>query len=107
MRTNDNSRVVNRSDLLPLAAERAGSAGRKFDGAQLCEQLAQRSVLEGPLHQGTQLEDSEWCLSLHGNHGLRLHSGAGVHMARVAQFILGQTNRQECVPCLINLGNVS
>ena len=37
---------------------------------------------------------------------VKLRSGAGVGMARVAQFILGQTDIHECVPFLINRDNV-
>ena len=37
---------------------------------------------------------------------MQLHSGAGVGMARVAQFILGQTDIRGCVPFLINRDNV-
>ena len=42
----------------------------------------------------------------HENHDVKLHSGAGVGMARVAQFILGQTDIRDCVPFLINRDNV-
>ncbi|GGE99796.1 hypothetical protein [Hymenobacter cavernae] len=37
---------------------------------------------------------------------VKLHSGAGVSMARVAQFILSQTDTHDCVPFLINRENV-
>ena len=37
---------------------------------------------------------------------MKLHSGAGVGMARVAQFILDQTDIRDCVPFLINRDNV-
>jgi asparaginyl-tRNA synthetase len=37
---------------------------------------------------------------------VKLHSGAGVGMARVAQFILGQKDIRACVPFLINRDNV-
>lgn len=40
------------------------------------------------------------------NHDVKLHSGAGVGMARVTQFILGQTDIRDCVPFLINRDNV-
>lgn len=42
----------------------------------------------------------------HEEHDGKLHSGAGGGMARVAQFILGQTDTRECVPFLINRDNV-
>ncbi|MBF9219726.1 amino acid--tRNA ligase-related protein [Hymenobacter ruricola] len=108
MRTNDDDpRVVNSSDLLlPLSGESAGSAEREFDGAKLREKLQKSSMLEGLIRQGMKLEDFEWYLSFHEEHDVKLHSGAGVGMARVAQFILGQTDIRECVPFLINRDNV-
>ena len=51
-------------------------------------------------------EGFEWYLSFHEEHDVKLHSGAGVGMARVAQFILGQTDIRECVPFLINRDNI-
>lgn len=108
MRNNDDDpRVVNSSDLLlPLAGESAGSAEREFNGTKLRHKLATSSMLEGLIRQGMKIEDFEWYLSFHDEHDVKLHSGAGVGMARVAQFILGQTDIRECVPFLINRDNV-
>lgn len=108
MRNNDDDpRVVNSSDLLlPLAGESAGSAEREFNGAKLRHKLETSSMLAGLIRQGMKLEDFEWYLSFHETHDVKLHSGAGVGMARVAQFILGQTDIRECVPFLINRDNV-
>ncbi|MGI4833789.1 MAG: amino acid--tRNA ligase-related protein [Janthinobacterium lividum] len=108
MRNNDDDpRVVNSSDLLlPLAGESAGSAEREHDGAKLRYKLETSSMLAGLIRQGMELEDFEWYLSFHEEHDVQLHSGAGVGMARVAQFILGQTDIRECVPFLINRENV-
>ncbi|WP_170934825.1 hypothetical protein [Hymenobacter gelipurpurascens] len=53
------------------------------------------------------MNDTALCyLDFHKEHEVKLHSGAGVGMARVAQFILGQTDIQDCVPFLINCANV-
>ena len=108
MRNNDDDpRVVNSTDLLlPLAGESAGAAEREFNGAKLRYKLETSSMLAGLIHQGMKLEDFEWYLSFHEEHDVKLHSGAGVGMARVAQFILGQTDIRECVPFLINRDNV-
>ena len=40
------------------------------------------------------------------NVNLSTGSGAGVGMARVAQFILGRKDIRDCVPFLINRDNV-
>jgi asparaginyl-tRNA synthetase len=99
--------VVNSSDLLlPLAGESAGSAEREFDADKLREKLLKSSMLEGLLRQGMKLSDFDWYIDFHKEHDVKLHSGAGVGMARVAQFILGQTDIRDCVPFLINRDNV-
>ncbi|WP_400193229.1 amino acid--tRNA ligase-related protein [Hymenobacter sp. B81] len=107
MRNNDEDpRVVNSSDLLlPLAGESAGSAEREFDGDKLREKLDKSSMLEGLLRQGMKREDFDWYLDFHKDHEVKLHSGAGIGLARVAQFILGQTDIRNCVPFLINRDN--
>ncbi|SMB95128.1 tRNA synthetase class II (D K and N) [Hymenobacter roseosalivarius DSM 11622] len=108
MRNNDEDpRVVNSSDLLlPLAGESAGSAEREFDAAKLRHKLETSSMLEGLIRQGMKLSDFDWYLDFHKENEVKLHSGAGVGMARVAQFILGQEDIRECVPFLINRDNV-
>ena len=52
------------------------------------------------------LEDSEWYPGFYEQHDVKLHSGAGVGMARVAHFIFGQTDIRDCVPFLINRDNL-
>ncbi|QIL76156.1 hypothetical protein [Hymenobacter sp. HDW8] len=52
------------------------------------------------------LSGFDWCFDFHKEHEVKLHSGAGVGMARVAQFILGQKDIRDCVPFLINSENV-
>ncbi|GAA4013299.1 hypothetical protein GCM10022408_27850 [Hymenobacter fastidiosus] len=108
MRNNDDDpRVVNSSDLLlPLAGESAGSAEREYDAEKLRHKLVTSSMLEGLLRQGMKLSDFDWYIDFHQEHDVKLHSGAGVGMARVAQFILGQTDIRDCVPFLINRDNV-
>ena len=108
MRNNDEDpRVVNSTDLLlPLSGESAGAAEREFDGAKLRHKLETSSMLAGHIRQGMKLEDFEWYMSFHEQNEVALHSGAGVGMARVAQFILGQTDIRDCVPFLINRDNV-
>ena len=107
MRNNEDHRVVNSTDLLlPLSGESVGAAEREFNGAKLRHKLETSSMLAGLIRQGMKFKDFEWYLSFHEEHDVKLHSGAGVGMARVAQFLLGQTDIRECVPFLINRDNV-
>ena len=89
-----------------MAGESVGAAEREFDGAKLRHKLETSSMLAGLVRQGMKLEDFEWYLSFHEENEVALHSGAGVGMAHVAQFILGQTDIRDCVPFLINRENV-
>ena len=72
----------------------------------LRHKLETSSMLAGLIRQGMKLEDFELHLRFHEQNEVALHSGAGVCMARVAQFILGQTDIRDCVPFLINRENV-
>jgi asparaginyl-tRNA synthetase len=103
----DNPKVVNSSDLLlPWAGESAGSAERETDHTKLVRKLDNSKMLEGLLRQGMKREDFNWYLDFHRDNVVSAHSGAGIGMARVAQFILGQSDIRECVPFLINRDNL-
>ena len=108
MRNNDEAhRVVNSTDLLlPLSGESAGATEREFDGAKSRHKLETNSMLVGLIRQGMMLEGFEWYPSFHEQNEVAPHSGAGVGMAYVAQFILGQTDIRDCVPILIDRNNV-
>lgn len=107
MRNNDEvPSVVNSTDLpLPLSGESAGATEREFDGAKLRHNLETSSMLAGFIRQGMKPEGFEWYLSFHEQNEVALHSGTGVGMAYVAQFILGQTDIRDCVPILIDRNN--
>ena len=108
MPNNDETpRVMNSADLLlPLSGESAGATEREFDRAKLRHKLETSSMLAGLIHQGMKLEGFEWYPSFHEQNEVVPHSGAGVGMAYVAQFILGQTDIRDCVPILIDRNNV-
>jgi hypothetical protein len=61
---------------------------------------------KGLMRQGMKLSAFDWCLDFHKAHDVKLHSGAGVGMVGVAQFILGQKDIRDSVPFLINRDNV-
>ena len=88
-----------------LASAHADNRNLSID-PKLRHKLKTSSMLAGLIRQGMKLEDFAWYLGFHEEHDVKLHSGAGVGMARVAQFILGQTDIRDCVPFLINRDNV-
>ncbi|WP_139925441.1 amino acid--tRNA ligase-related protein [Hymenobacter sp. DG01] len=91
-----------RTMFLPLASDLAGLAERDSDA----DKLLKSSMLQGLLRQGMKLKDFNSYLNFHKEHDVKLHSGAGVGMARVARFILGQQDIRDCVPFLISRDNV-
>lgn len=68
--------------------------------------LLKSSMLEGLLRQSTELEDDKGYFDFDKEHDARLRLGAGMDMARVAQFIPGQTDIRDYVPFLNNRDNV-
>jgi len=51
-------------------------------------------------------EDFAWYLDAHRDVDVPLHSGAGIGMARIAQFILGVDDIRDAVPFVINSENL-
>ena len=51
-------------------------------------------------------EDFAWYLDAHKDKDIPLHSGAGIGMARVAQFLIGADDIRDAVPFLINSENL-
>ncbi len=89
MRRNENPEVVNSSDLvLPFSGEAVGAAEREFDHELLVEKLEKSPMYEQLLKRGKTIEDFRWYLDIVKNHSVQ-HSGCGIGLNRVMQFILG------------------
>ena len=108
MKQNDNDRrVVNSCDLLlPFAGESAGAAERETDFYKIVHRLKTSDMYARLIELGGTDEDFEWYLEAHRGVDVPLHSGAGIGMARVAQFILGVDDIRDAVPFLINSENL-
>jgi asparaginyl-tRNA synthetase len=104
MRQNDNDpRVVNSTDmLLPFAGEAAGAAEREHEHDRIAERLRHSSMYQRLIELGGKDEDFAWYLDAHKGKTIPLHSGAGIGMARVAQYILGLADIRDAVPFLLN-----
>lgn len=109
MRINeDDPRVVNSTDLLlPLAGESAGAAEREHEHARVVERLVTSSMYARLLEAGAQPSDFDWYLDAHKDRDIPLHSGAGIGMARLAQFIMGADDIRDAVPFLVNRDNLA
>ena len=109
MRINDDdARIVNSTDLLlPYAGESAGAAEREHEYATIVERLHTSSMYARLLEHGAQPGDFDWYLDAHKDKEIPLHSGAGIGMARLAQFILGVEDIRDAVPFLLNRENLA
>ena len=108
MRVNeDDPRVVNSCDLLlPFAGESAGAAERETEHDKIVERLHSSDMYKRLIELGGKDEDFAWYLDAHRDVDVPLHSGAGIGMARIAQFILGVDDIRDAVPFVINSENL-
>lgn len=108
MKQNDgDARVVNSTDLLlPFAGESAGAAEREHEHAKIEERLKTSTMYKRLIDLGGKDEDFAWYLDAHKDKEIPLHSGAGIGLARVAQFLLGVDDIRDAVPFLVNRENL-
>ena len=108
MKENDaDPRVVNSTDLLlPGAGESAGAAEREHHYERVVERLQTSDMYRRLIGHGARPEDFDWYLDAHKGRNIPLHSGAGIGMARLAQFITGTDDIRDAVPFLVNRDNL-
>lgn len=107
MENADDPRVVNSTDLLlPFAGESAGAAEREHEHDRIVSKLKGSVMYERLVANGATDEDFAWYLDAHKDREIPLHSGAGIGMARVAQFILGVDDIRDAVPFIVNRENL-
>lgn len=100
-------RVVDSCDLLlPMAGESAGAAQRVTDYNDLVRKLKSSDMYKMMLEQGVKEEEFDWYLNHHRDNTIDSHSGAGIGMARVAQYILGCDDIRDAAPFVINSENL-
>ncbi len=103
----DDPRVVNSTDLLlPFAGESAGAAEREHRYERIVARLKSSSMYRRLIEQGATDDDFAWYLDAHKDREIPLHSGAGIGMARVAQFITGSEDIRDAVPFVVNRDNL-
>jgi asparaginyl-tRNA synthetase len=108
MKQNDqDERVVNSTDLLlPFAGESAGASEREHEYQKIHDRLKSSDMYRRLIELGGKDEDFAWYLDAHKGKEIALHSGAGIGMARVAQYILGLDDIRDAVPFLLNSENL-
>jgi asparaginyl-tRNA synthetase len=90
MRENDeNPAIVNSADLLlPVGGEAVGAAEREYKYERLHRRLVNSSMFRQLVEKGGGIADFDWYLEFYKAHG-SLHSGCGIGLNRVTQFVLG------------------
>jgi asparaginyl-tRNA synthetase len=91
MKTNrDNPKVVNSTDLiLPGSGEAVGAAEREYEHERLLEKLKKSMMLKQLEQRGGSIKDFDWYLNFYKKYGGNPHSGFGMGLNRVTQFVLG------------------
>ena len=90
MRENDeNPNIVNSADLLlPISGEAVGAAEREYRYEKLYERLVNSTMFKQLVDKGGSIEDFDWYLDFYKEHRI-LHSGCGIGLHRVTQYVLG------------------
>jgi len=98
MKENDfRSEIVNSTDLiLPISGEAVGAAEREHRHDKLRERLENSEMMEKLRARGGGMKDFQWYLDCVKLNGIKLHSGCGIGLNRVTQFILGANDIRKC-----------
>jgi asparaginyl-tRNA synthetase len=85
-----NPELVDSADLiLPYSGEAVGAAEREFEYEKLVKRLLDSSMFRLLKERGGGIEDFGWYLNFYKEFGGCPHSGCGIGLGRVMQFILG------------------
>jgi len=90
MKENDlDPRVVDSADLLlPYSGEAAGAAEREYEYEKLLHRLSESNMLNMLKERGGSINDFGWYLNYYKKFGGCPHSGCGIGLNRITQFIL-------------------
>jgi len=100
MRRNpENPLLVNSADLiLPFSGEAVGAAEREFEHEVVLGKMKPSAMYRRMKREGGGIEDFNLYLNHLEKYGSVLHSGCGIGLERVMQFILGSSDIRDTVP---------
>lgn len=88
-RNEKNPEVVNSADLiLPFSGEAVGAAEREYKYELLYEKLLNSAMYKRLVEKGKTINDFKWYMDLVKRYSIQ-HSGCGIGLNRITQFILG------------------
>jgi asparaginyl-tRNA synthetase len=84
--------VLSADLLLPFSGEAVGAAEREYNYERLYKRLVESNMFAMLSERGGKLEDFGWYLNFYKENGGVQHSGFGVGVNRVAQFVMCQND---------------
>jgi asparaginyl-tRNA synthetase len=98
----ENPAIVNSADLLlPVSGEAVGAAEREYRYEKLYRRLVNSTMFKQLVEREGSIEDFRWYLDFYKEHGI-LHSGCGIGLNRVTQFVLGVDDIRATTPFPLN-----
>ncbi len=85
-------RVLSADLILPYGGEAVGAAARVHDPAELEKRLKKSRMFRRLKQKGGSLDDFSWYLNRTKQRGSVPHAGCGFGLARIMQWLLGQTD---------------
>jgi len=97
MRENDNNQeIVNSADLcFPISGEAVGAAEREYTYNSMVKRLKESPMLKQLEARGGSINDFEWYLNLIKRKENIPHSGCGIGLNRVTQFVINSKDIRE------------
>jgi len=85
--------IVNSTDLiLPFSGEAVGAAEREYQYESLLKRLEESTMLRQLIQRGGSIHDFDWYLEFYRRYGGTPHSGCGIGLNRVTQYVLGSND---------------
>jgi len=92
-----NPDIVNSTDLiLPFSGEAVGAAEREYQHEPLLTRLKESNMLRQLIERGGSIRDFDWYLDFYRQYGGTPHSGCGIGLNRVTQYVLGSQDIRAC-----------
>ncbi|MCD6367866.1 MAG: hypothetical protein J7L45_02150 [Candidatus Aenigmarchaeota archaeon] len=98
----DDPRIVNSADLiLPYSGEAVGAAEREYKVELVVERIKESQMYKQLKKRGGSIKDFEWYLN-RLEEGSVPHSGCGIGLSRVSQFVMGYDDIRKSVAFPLN-----
>ena len=90
-------RVLSCDLILPHGGEAVGAAARVHEPATMIKRLKSSRMFQRLLNKGGSMADFEWYINQLKENGSVPHAGCGFGMARIIQWLKGETDIRNCV----------